>query len=155
MDGGLRMGRNPKGSEKIELVCLPLTFFQSAPFCVKCGIGRTRVLILVGTFAGSALLWWAFNLSTWVRVEVPGTAPVPFSALLAICRGDVTGRIPSSRSSKFCARKGGPHTDPLLPRNCRPLFPPHGGPVGRQASGGGHQPSWNHHSGITILESLF
>lgn len=150
------MGRNPKGSEKIELVCLPLTFFQSAPFCVKCGIGRTGVLILVGTFAGSALLWWAFNLSTWVRVEVPGTAPVPFSASWPSAA--VTSRagfLHQDRVSSALEREG-PTPIPSFPGIVGPSFHPMGARWGVRPLGGTpaqlESPFWDHHSGIAILD---
>ncbi|KAF5925160.1 hypothetical protein HPG69_008843, partial [Diceros bicornis minor] len=74
----------------------------SAPFCTKCGIIRLyRVLILTCTFTGSALLWWAFSLSTWVKIEIPGSSQVLFSALFAICTGEVTCWMPLSKSNYF------------------------------------------------------
>nr|XP_008542835.1 PREDICTED: uncharacterized protein LOC103567874 isoform X3 [Equus przewalskii] len=73
---------------------------KSTPFCRKCGIFRLyRILILICTFTGSALLWWAFSLSTWVKIEIPGSSKVLFSALFAICKGEVTCWTPLSRSS--------------------------------------------------------
>ncbi|XP_008542833.1 transmembrane protein 225B-like [Equus przewalskii] len=75
---------------------------KSTPFCRKCGIFRLyRILILICTFTGSALLWWAFSLSTWVKIEIPGSSKVLFSALFAICKGEVTCWTPLSRSNYF------------------------------------------------------
>nr|XP_044631022.1 transmembrane protein 225B-like isoform X3 [Equus asinus] len=75
---------------------------KSTPFCRKCGIFRLyRILILICTFTGSALLWWAFSLSTWVKIEIPGSSKVLFSALFAICKGEVTCWMPLSRSNYF------------------------------------------------------
>lgn len=73
---------------------------KSTPFCVKCGIVKPyRILILVCTFSGSALLWWAFSLSTWVRIEIPSGSQVLFSALFAICSSEIKCWIPLSKSS--------------------------------------------------------
>ncbi|XP_053511927.1 uncharacterized protein LOC119039176 isoform X4 [Artibeus jamaicensis] len=73
---------------------------KSAPFCVKCGITRPyRIVILTCAFTGSALLWWAFSLPTWVKIEIQGTTQALFSALFAICSGEVTCWVPPSKSS--------------------------------------------------------
>uniref|UniRef100_A0A4X1VDT5 Transmembrane protein 225B n=1 Tax=Sus scrofa TaxID=9823 RepID=A0A4X1VDT5_PIG len=87
---------------------LPRTFQRgpsvgrSTPFCVKCGIVKPyRILILVCTFSGSALLWWAFSLSTWVRIEIPSGSQVLFSALFAICSGEIKCWIPLSKSNDY------------------------------------------------------
>ncbi|KAM5295001.1 uncharacterized protein AAES06_005293 isoform 2-T2 [Glossophaga mutica] len=75
---------------------------QSAPFCMKCGITRPyRIVILTCAFAGSALLWWAFSLPTWVKIEIPGTSQALFSALFAICSGEVKCWVPPSKPNYF------------------------------------------------------
>lgn len=75
---------------------------KSTPFCVKCGIVKPyRILILVCTFSGSALLWWAFSLSTWVRIEIPSGSQVLFSALFAICSSEIKCWIPLSKSNDY------------------------------------------------------
>ncbi|KAF6076141.1 hypothetical protein HJG60_019134 [Phyllostomus discolor] len=75
---------------------------KSAPFCMKCGITRPyRIVILTCAFTGSALLWWAFSLPTWVKIEIPGPSQALFSALFAICSGEVTCWVPLSKSNCF------------------------------------------------------
>lgn len=72
---------------------------KSAPFCMRCGITRPhRILVLTCTVTGSALLWWAFSLSTWAKVDVPDSPQVLFSALFAICSQEVRCWVPPSRS---------------------------------------------------------
>ncbi|XDC65742.1 hypothetical protein R6Z07M_016924 [Ovis aries] len=73
---------------------------KSAPFCVKCGIVKPyRVLILICSFTGSALLWWAFNLSTWVKIENSNQSF--FSALFAICSDEIKCWVPPSKSTLY------------------------------------------------------
>ncbi|XP_053511925.1 transmembrane protein 225B-like isoform X2 [Artibeus jamaicensis] len=80
----------------------PVLSPTSAPFCVKCGITRPyRIVILTCAFTGSALLWWAFSLPTWVKIEIQGTTQALFSALFAICSGEVTCWVPPSKSNCF------------------------------------------------------
>ncbi|KAG5197214.1 hypothetical protein MJG53_017514 [Ovis ammon polii x Ovis aries] len=75
-------------------------FSYSAPFCVKCGIVKPyRVLILICSFTGSALLWWAFNLSTWVKIENSNQSF--FSALFAICSDEIKCWVPPSKSNYY------------------------------------------------------
>nr|XP_020760092.1 uncharacterized protein LOC110144467 isoform X1 [Odocoileus virginianus texanus] len=72
----------------------------SAPFCVKCGIVKPyRVLILICSFTGSALLWWALNLSTWVKIE--NSHQSFFSALFAICSGEIKCWALPSKSNYY------------------------------------------------------
>ncbi|ELK29779.1 hypothetical protein MDA_GLEAN10002570 [Myotis davidii] len=66
---------------------------------MRCGITRPhRILVLTCTVTGSALLWWAFSLSTWAKVDVPDSPQVLFSALFAICSQEVRCWVPPSRS---------------------------------------------------------
>lgn len=90
----------PKQLSASDSFASPCPFFQSAPFCVKCGIVKPyRVLILICSFTGSALLWWALNLSTWVKIE--NSHQSFFSALFAICSGEIKCWALPSKSSKF------------------------------------------------------
>ncbi|XP_059530444.1 transmembrane protein 225B-like isoform X1 [Myotis daubentonii] len=73
-----------------------------APVCMRCGITRPhRVLVLTCTVTGSALLWWAFSLPTWAKVDVPDSPQVLFSALFAICSQEVRCWVPPSKSYGF------------------------------------------------------
>nr|KAF6291075.1 hypothetical protein mMyoMyo1_009438 [Myotis myotis] len=66
---------------------------------MRCGITRPhRILVLTCTVAGSALLWWAFSLSTWAKVDVPDSPQVLFSALFAICSQEIRCWVPPSKS---------------------------------------------------------
>lgn len=98
MRGCLRKMGDPGGMGDTEFTHLPL--LQVAPVCAKCDVVRPcRFLLLSCSFTGSALLWWAFNLPTWVKVEVSSGLRVLFSALFAICSGEVVCWVPPSKSS--------------------------------------------------------
>ncbi|EPQ09432.1 hypothetical protein D623_10002318 [Myotis brandtii] len=60
-----------------------------------------RILVLTCTVTGSALLWWAFSLSTWAKVDVPDSPQVLFSALFAICSQEIRCWVPPSKSYCF------------------------------------------------------
>nr|KAF6304766.1 hypothetical protein mPipKuh1_009227 [Pipistrellus kuhlii] len=66
---------------------------------MKCGITKPyRILVLICTVTAMALLWWAFSLSTWAKVDIANGRQVLFSALFATCSQEVKCWVPPPRS---------------------------------------------------------